>query len=134
MLQGISADGKLRAARRLQYLIAAVFLGLGGWCVVAPTSVIKLTVNPEYQSDAAILAIAMGAFGAQAMLGGLVIATSRFTAATFAALGLAMLPFFVFNWWFYFVTPVFNELILLDVGGNLLMAALCFKGYRLLSP
>ena len=98
-------------ARRWQYLIAFVFLGLGGWCLVAPMSVVELTVRPEYQNDLPLTAVTLGAFGAQAMLVGLVSATARYTARTFLALGLAILPFFVFDWWFYAVEPLFNELI-----------------------
>ena len=119
-------------ARRWQMLIAFVFLSLGGWCLVAPTSVVELTVRPDYQNDLRLTAITLGAFGAQAMLVGLVTLTSRFTARTFLALGLAMLPFFIFDWWFYAVEPMFNALILLDVGGNLAMLAACLRGWWLL--
>jgi FtsH-binding integral membrane protein len=127
-------DHYIREARRWQLLIAFVFLGLGGWCLVAPMTVIELTVRPEHQNDLRLTAITIGAFGAQAMLVGLVSATSRFTARTFLALGLAMLPFFVFDWWFYAVEPLFNALILLDVAGNLAMLAACLRGWWLLGP
>jgi hypothetical protein len=113
-------------------LIAAVFLGLGGWCLLAPMSVVELTVRPDRQTGLPLTAVPIGAFGAQAMLVGLVSATSRFTANTFLALGLAMLPFFVFDWWFYSVQPLFNQLILLDVAGNLAMLAACARGWWLL--
>ncbi|HEU0311191.1 MAG TPA: hypothetical protein VFR36_08245 [Sphingomicrobium sp.] len=125
-------DKARREARRWQTLIAIVFLGLGGWCLIAPTSVVALTVLPRHQNDFQLTAITLGAFGAQAMLVGLVAATSQFTARTFLALGVAMLPFFAFDWWFYFVDPVFNELILLDVAGNLVMLAACLRGWWLL--
>jgi hypothetical protein len=119
-------------ARRWQLLIAAIFVGLGGWCLVAPMSVVDLTVRPEVRNDLPLTAITIGAFGAQAMLVGLVAATSRFTATTFLALGLAMLPFFVFDWWYYAVRPMFNELILLDVFGNIAMLGACARGWWLL--
>lgn len=125
-------DARIREARRWQLLIALVFLGLGGWCLVAPASVIELTVRPDATNDLLLTRIVTGAFGAQAMLVGLVTATSRFTATTFLALGLAMLPFFVFDWRFYAVDPVFNGLILLDVIGNLIMLGACLRGYWLL--
>jgi hypothetical protein len=119
-------------ARRWQLLIAAIFVGLGGWCLVAPMSVVDLTVRPEVRNDLPLTAITIGAFGAQAMLVGLVAATSRFTATTFLALGLAMLPFFVFDWWYYAVRPMFNELILLDAFGNIAMLGACARGWWLL--
>ncbi len=121
-----------REARSWQLLIALVFLGLGGWCLFAPMSVVELTILPHHKNDLPLTAITLGAFGAQAMLVGLVSATSTFTARTFLALGVAMLPFFVFDWWFYFVDPLFNELILLDVAGNLAMLAACLRGWWLL--
>ena len=123
---------QLREARRWQLLIAAVFLGLGGWCLVAPMSVVELTVRSEYQNRLPLTAVTLGAFGAQAMLVGLVSATTRFTARTFLALGLAMLPFFAFDWWFYAIEPMFNELILLDVAGNVAMLAACARGWWIL--
>jgi hypothetical protein len=122
-----------REAARLQWLIAAVFLGLGGWCLVAPASVIDLTVRETYRLHDPFVLLTMSAFGAQAMLAGLFAGLSRFTRATFLGFGLAVLPFFVFDYWFYFVEPVFNSLILLDVAGNLAFLGLCARGYHLLN-
>ena len=120
--------GAETGVRRLQYAIATVFFVLGGWCLVAPASVIVLTVRPEFQLHDALTLVAVGAFGAQAMLAGLFAATARFTRLTFAAFGASMLPFFVFDWWFYFVDPIFNELIGLDAIGNIIFVALCARG------
>jgi hypothetical protein len=117
----------------IQRLIATVFFVLGGWCLVAPGSVIALTVRPEHQSNTLLALVTMGAFGAQACIAGLFAALSRFTHRTFAAYGISLLPFLVFDWWFYAIKPLFNELILLDVVGNVIMMALCWRGYRLLS-
>lgn len=119
-------------ALRLQRLIGAVFLSLGGWSLIAPGSVIALTVRHEHQSDSLLALVAMGAFGAQACIAGLFAMTARFTAATFLAYAVALMPFFVFDWWFYFVEPLFNALILLDVAGNAVMLALCIRGWGLL--
>lgn len=115
--------------RRLQWLIAAVFFVLGGWCLLAPASVIALTVRPDYQSNDPLTVLSVGAFGAQAMIAGTFAATSRFTRLTFLIYGVGLLPFFGFNYWFYFVEPIFNELMLLDAVGNVIMLALCARGY-----
>ena len=123
---------RLREAQRWQSLIALVFLGLGSWCLLAPATIVELTVRPEHRNELPLTLVTIGAFGAQAMLVGLVTATSTFTARTFFALGLALLPFFLFDWWFYSVRPLFNGLILLDVAGNLAMLAACARGYWLL--
>ena len=117
-------------ARTAQYVIAAIFLTLGAWCLVAPGTVMALGIRPEFQSQDRIVPIVVGCFGAQAMLAGLFAATAIFTRRTFLLYGLALLPFFVFNYWFYAVQPVFTELILLDAAGNAIMLALCLVGWR----
>jgi hypothetical protein len=116
--------------RSIQWAIAAVFFGLGGWALLAPRSVIDLTFLPEYRIGTAILPFAVACFGAQAMIAGLFAAFSRFTRATFLAYGIALLPFLLFDWWFTFVDPVFTLVGLLDAAGNVAMLALCVLGWR----
>jgi hypothetical protein len=114
----------------IQRLIAAVFLGLGGWCLVLPGMVADLTLTPAWRGDDPVIPILVGCFGAQAVLAGLFAAFARFTRTTFLVYGLALLPFFVFDVWFYAVVPVFNGFILLDAVGNLIMLGLCLMGWR----
>jgi len=120
--------------KHLQYFIAAVFFILGGWCLLAPQSVIDLTVREAYRPDDAIAPLLVGCFGAQACIAGLFAAFSIFTRATFLAYAIGVLPFFGFNIYFYYIEPVFNELILLDAAGNAIFFVLCVWGYRKLSP
>jgi len=116
---------------RIQRLIAAVFLVLGGWCVVAPGMVADLCLTPAYRApDAPVVPILIGCFGAQAVLAGLFAWFSRFTRTTFLVYGIAVLPFFVFNVWFYAVVPVFSAFMLLDAAGNAIMLSLCVLGWR----
>ena len=117
-------------ARNAQHLIAAVFLVLGGWCLVAPGSIADLMFQPAYRTDARLETFLIACFGAQACLGGLFAATARFSRVTFVAFGLALLPFFVFDWYFYFVVHILTPLGLLDAVGNLAMLALCVVGWR----
>ena len=118
------------SARTTQYLIGAVFLVLGGWALLFPASIIELGVRPEFRSEDYLATFAMACFGAQACLFALVAFTAQFTRLTFAAYGLALFPFFVFNYWFYFEVPLVNELMLIDFIGNVIMLALCWHGYR----
>jgi hypothetical protein len=113
-----------------QRLIAVPFLGLGAWCLLFPGTVESLGFRPEYRHSSTASAVLIGCFGAQAMLSGLFAAFSRFTRTTFLVYGLALLPFFGFNYWFVFVVPVFTEWMLLDFAANLAMLALCAIGYR----
>ena len=120
---------------RIQRLIAAVFLILGGWCLIAPGVVADLCLTAAYRApDAPVVLILIGCFGAQAVLAGLFAWFSRFTRTTFLVYAIALAPFFVFDWWFYAVVPVFNGFILLDAVGNLIMLALCILGWRRATP
>lgn len=114
----------------IQYGLASVFFILGGWALLAPQSVIDLTLLPEYRTGTRILAFVIGCFGAQAMISGLFAAFSRFTQTTFLAYGIALIPFFGFNWWFTFVDPVFTWVGLADAVGNVVMLGLCVVGWR----
>jgi hypothetical protein len=98
--------------------------------LLAPGSVIELTFLPEYRTGTRILPFVVACFGAQAIISGLFAAFSRFTRATFLAYGIALLPFFAFNYWFTLVDPVFTRLGLLDALGNVVMLALCVVGWR----
>ena len=118
------------SVRAIQWWLASVFFILGGWCVVSPASVLELTIAREFQSDVPLVPILVAAFGAQALIAGLFAAFSRFERATFLAYGLALLPFFVFDYWFYAVRPMLTWLGLLDAVGNVIMLALCVVGYR----
>jgi hypothetical protein len=91
-----------------------------------------LAITPQYQSDAAIVPILMAAFGAQALIAGVFAAFSTFTKATYVAYGMALLPFFVFDYWFYVVDPLLTWVGLLDALGNIVMLSLCYLGWRAL--
>lgn len=118
------------SARAIQYWLASVFLVLGGWCLLSPGSVLRLAIRPEYHSDAPIVPVLMGAFGAQALIAGLFAAFATFNRTTFLAYGIALLPFFVFDYYFYAVEPMLTEIGLLDAIGNVVMLALCWIGWR----
>ena len=118
------------SVQRIQLGLASVFFCLGGWCLVSPTTVLALTIRPAYQSTAPIVSFLVGCFGAQAMIAGLFAACARFTATTFVAYGLGLLPFFAFDYWFFFVQPMLTPLGMLDALGNLIMLALCVVGWR----
>jgi hypothetical protein len=119
-------------SRHIQSLLASVFFVLGGWCLVSPSSVMALAITPQYQSDAAIVPILMAAFGAQALIAGVFAAFSNFTKATYVAYGMALLPFFVFDYWFFVVDPLLTWVGLLDAMGNVVMLSLCYLGWRAL--
>lgn len=119
-------------ALHVQRLLALVFLLLGGWCLLLPGTVERLALRPEFYIGNHTSELLISCFGAQAMLVGTVIWTSRFLPQTFVVFGLlASLPFFIFNGYFYFVERVFTEWMLLDFAGNVSILALGLWGYRL---
>jgi hypothetical protein len=121
-------------ATTIQRGIAAVFIILGGWCLVSPTSVIALTLQPDYREGAG-MAFAVGCFGAQALIAGLFAATARFTRATFASYGVMLIGFLAFDYWFGVAQPVMSPLGAgLDAAGNLIMIVLCWLGWRSAEP
>lgn len=121
--------------KHIQYILAAIFIGLGGWCLVTPHMVETLVLKPEFQDLSAASALWIGCFGAQAILVGVAISASDFRARTFLVFGLVgSVPFFVFNWYFYFVAEMFTSWMLLDFVGNLGILACGLAGWRMLSP
>ena len=121
-------------AQHIQYALAAIFIGLGSWCLIDPHGVERLVLRPEFQDLSATSAVLMGCFGAQAVLGGSVIALSKFTPRTFLVFGLiGSIPFFVFNWYFVFIAEMFTSFMLIDFVGNLGILACGLAGYVLRS-
>jgi hypothetical protein len=112
-----------------QRLIAVPFLVLGAWCLLFPETVERLGVRPEYFHGSPTTKLFVGCFGAQAILSGLFAAFSRFTRTTFLVYGLALLPFFWFNYWFVYKVPIFNEWMAIDFVSNAFMLILCVVGY-----
>ena len=116
----------------LQRFLASIFLVLGAWCMCLPRMVEQLTIRPEHQVLTATSSVFIACFGAQAVLCGAVIWFSKFTPKTFLAFGLlGSIPFFAFNYYFYFVEPIFTKWMLLDFAGNVAILACGLAGYWL---
>ncbi len=118
----------------IQRLLATVFLGLGGWAMLFPATVERLVFTSEYYTGTPASQVIMACFGAQAVLGGVVMFFARFEARTFLIFGIVgSIPFFVFNYYFVFVVEMFSNWMLLDFAGNIAIFTLCMMGYRGLS-
>ena len=119
-------------ARHIQVSLALIFLLLGGWVLFFPGMVESLSFKPEHYIGTEASRVILGCFGAQAVLCGLVILTSKFTPRTFLVFGLfGSIPFFAFNYYFYFVRGIFSDWMLLDLAGNIGILACGIIGYRL---
>jgi hypothetical protein len=118
------------SARIAQFLIAAVFLALGGGALFAPASVIELAVTEAYRQDSFLARFIMAGFGSQAVLFGLMALVVRWSATGFAVFAVLLLPFFVFNWYFHYEVPVLTSIGMLDFAGNVTMFILAIAGWR----
>ncbi|MBA4768514.1 MAG: hypothetical protein H2049_12905 [Porphyrobacter sp.] len=118
------------SARTAQFLIAAVFLVLGGWSLFAPASVIELAITESFRDSAYITRFTMACFGAQAVLFGLMALVTRWDARSFAIFAVLLLPFFGFNYWFHYEVPVLTSIGMLDFAGNVTMLVLAVLGWR----
>jgi len=118
------------SARTSQFLIAAVFLTLGGWALFAPASVINLAVTEAYRDSTFLTRFTMACFGAQAVLFGLMTLVTRWSARSFAVFAVLLLPFFGFNYWFHYEVPVLTSIGMLDFAGNVAMLVLAIIGWR----
>lgn len=118
------------SARTAQFLIAAVFLVLGGWALFAPASVIELAITAPYQDSGFLIRFAVACFGAQAVLFGVMALVTRWNARSFAVFAVALLPFFAFNYWFHYRVPVLTSIGMLDFAGNAIMLVLAGLGWR----
>ena len=115
----------------VQRILAAVFLGLGGWALLFPAFVERIGLTSGHFIGTEASAVLIGCFGAQACLCGIVIALSRFRPITFVVFGLvSSFPFFIFNYYFVFVVNMFSNWMLLDFVGNAAILALCMIGFR----
>jgi hypothetical protein len=118
------------SARTAQFLIAAVFLILGGWCLLGPASVIELAFTESYRDSSFINRFTIACFGAQAVLFGLMALVTRWSARSFAVFAVLLLPFFGFNYWFHYEVPVLTSIGMLDFAGNVTMLGLAIMGWR----
>ncbi len=117
-------------ARVCQIYIAAVFLGLGGWALLAPGNVIEFAVTPEYRDEAFLSSFALACFGAQAVLFGIMALVLEWSARAFLTYAVLLLPFFWFNYHFHYVEPVLTSIGMLDFAGNITMLIAALVGWR----
>ena len=117
-------------ARIAQTYIALVFLGLGGWALFGPGSVIELALSPDYSQNTFTTRFIMACFGAQAVLFGIMALTVPWSARGFLAFAALLLPFFWFNYHFHYVVPVLTRYGMIDFAGNLTMLIAALIGWR----
>ncbi|MEM1050791.1 MAG: hypothetical protein AAGI28_01720 [Pseudomonadota bacterium] len=113
-----------------QYLIALVFLGLGGWALFFPGHVIELGFTEAYRDDSFAMRFIMACFGAQAVMFGIMTLVVQWKACAFAIFAVVLIPFFGFNYYFHYEVPVLTAYGMIDFAGNLTMFIACLLGWQ----
>ena len=119
-------------AQHIQRFLGAIFLLLGLWALVFPAMVETFVLAQDHFIGTTASAVLIGCFGAQAVLCSILIFTTSFSARTFLIFGvLGSIPFFIFNYYFVFVTPIFTDWMLLDFAGNVGILLCGVIGWRI---
>ncbi|MBX7541996.1 hypothetical protein [Qipengyuania sphaerica] len=110
--------------------MGTAYLTLGLATMALPDLMIDISVQDPSQSNG-LTRLIFQCFGLQASLFGLLALVSRFTRSTYLAIGAAILPVFVFDYWFYAVDPVLTLAgSLIDAIFNVVFIAMCWLGWR----
>jgi len=121
-----------RPARLTQLLLATGFLSFGAAWLASPDHLATLFSREQPAAVYPIVTLALSFLGIQALAFGIFALVLRFSSATFAAFGIAMLPLFLADYWLYQVTGAFNEMALVHIGGLSAMLAMCTHGFRVM--
>ncbi|KAI8854018.1 hypothetical protein BC829DRAFT_381086 [Chytridium lagenaria] len=127
-----------------QIIMGAVFGTMGLATMLLPNFVSRLSFPARYlalqspqEPNRPVLSkpmkLAIQCFGAQATLCGLLILTTRFTRETFRNFGVAMMPFFVFDYLAWKDGALTDFGALGDGIGNVVFTVCCYIGYSRLS-
>lgn len=120
---------------RSQIFMGTVFTGMGLITLTFPHKVIEFAFTDDYLGKAGVtkpLKLTMRCFGSQATLCGVLILSSKFSADTFKIFGLAMIPYFAFDymaWKSGALTPLGA---IGDAVGNFIFSVCCLVGYSAL--
>lgn len=111
--------------------MGSVFTGMGLVTMLCPEQVTKLSFSKELLKEGCTpaLKLAMQCFGSQASLCGLLILSSRFTKRTWRNFGLAMVPYFVFDAYFWKQGALTTFGAVGDAAGNVVFSLCCYLGY-----
>ena len=122
------------SSRDVQTAMGVAFGLMGVGTMLAPKTLIPISIPAatlsRYGGTSPVLEFVFRCFGAQAALCSVLILASDFTSRTWRAFGLAILPFFAFDylaWRHGFLTPAGA---LLDAAGNLVFVGCSWLGHR----
>ena len=116
----------------IQRILGSIFLILGSWVLLFPGHAEQTVLSSEHYIGTYTSAVLIGCFGAQAVLCSILIYTAVFTPRTFLCFGLVgSIPFFIFNYYFLYVVPIFNSRMFLAFVGNIGILLCGIAGWRI---
>jgi hypothetical protein len=131
---------RIERSKKIQYLLGGVFTGMGLATMLFPSEVLRHCFTKEFLALPSgsteyprSLVLSIQCFGSQASLCGLVILSSKFCKETYRNFGLAMIPYFVFDYYFWQRNALTNFGAIGDALGNVIFSACCYLGYQELS-
>ncbi|ORX93564.1 hypothetical protein K493DRAFT_315934 [Basidiobolus meristosporus CBS 931.73] len=132
-----------------QPILSTIFTGLGGWCVLFPRQILRLSflyTPPEVEKVVEkkevtstdkwdkFHVLLTQCFGAQALLCGILLGNAVLTPRTYKVFGAAIVPFLYFDYYYFFKKPLFTRFIGLDLLGNIFMIIACYIGAKKALP
>jgi hypothetical protein len=97
-----------------------------------PVKVTELSFTKEFLGSEGVtpaLKLAIQCFGSQATLCGVLILSCKFTSVTFRNFGIAMIPYFLFDYNFWRAGALTNFGAAGDAAGNVIFSFCCLMGY-----
>lgn len=134
--RGRKRPNRDRSVRVIQRVLGTVFAGMGLATMLFPTEITSMSLHKKFlgeQGVTAPLKLAMQCFGSQATLCGVLILSSEFTASTYQTFGVAMIPYFVFDYYFWCSGALTTFGAAGDAMGNIVFSVCCLLGYNKLS-
>ncbi len=117
-------------AQRPRQIMEAAYLALGLATMALPDVMLDISVQDPSQGND-LTRLVFQCFGFQATLCALVILTSRFRAVTYLAFAAAVIPVFVFDYWFWTVEPVLTGFgAAIDAVFNVIFVTMCWIGFQ----
>ena len=113
-----------------QLILGGVFSAMGLGTMLLPRQLLPLSLTNYSKSDSTDLTLTFRCFGAQATLCGLILLSCEPSKKLYRNFGLAILPFFVFDFlaWEQGLITTFGAIG--DAAGNIVFSVCAYQGYR----
>ena len=123
----------LRTIPREQLIMGSLFTSMGLATMLLPDLVYKHSFRRSFTGSDEMtpaMKLVLQCFGSQASLCGLLILVAEFKSRTYRYFGLAMVPYFIFDLYFWRKGALTMMGALGDGVGNLVFSVCCYIGFK----